>query len=148
MEYFKIWDEIVKQHILSQMDVYLKNYKIKEEVGLIFAMMDHLFSYSMYKYLCNINDDKDNKNVNVGIEDDDDKKEGMGNVKEIDIKTEQKLLKSEQFVKTKGNALFLDIENKTRYKCIENTYISWLFEYWRKYYYRAKNLLNVYAVHI
>lgn len=125
-EYFQIFDEIVKQHLLSQMDTVLKSYKIKQAVGLLCAIMDHLFSYSMYKYLCNIIKDEDDDN-DKNHNDDDDKKED-GN-----IKLEKPSIKSEQYVETKGNKLFVEIINKEdELKSIENTYISWLFEYWRK----------------
>eukprot|EP01084_Bolivina_argentea_P240627 404179_1 len=54
-QYYNIWNQCIKLHLISQLNQGLKHYKIKETIGLIFAIMDHLFSYKLYKLLCNIN---------------------------------------------------------------------------------------------
>ena len=138
IEYFKIWDEIIKQHIISDMEMYLnKKNKIKEVLGLMFAVMDHIFSYSMYQYLCNLNinhnnkqkNNKDDDNNNNNNNNDDEKEAKM---KQEDDKTE-KQVKSEQFVKTRGNLLFSEIESKKdELKWVEEKHLCWLFEYWKK----------------
>merc|ERR1712003_206634 len=55
IKYFAVWNEVISENILSQMDEYLKKYQIQNAVALIFAIMDHLFSYSLYCHLCGIN---------------------------------------------------------------------------------------------
>jgi len=111
-KYFNVWNEIIKQHILPQIDAWLKNYKMKNAVALMFGVMDHIFSYSLYEHLCGIQD----KKMFIDQE-----------------KKEEESVESEEWIKVSGNLLFSEIENDKKEidKIAEND-IFWLFEYWKK----------------
>lgn len=101
-QYYAIWNECIKLYLNER----LKNYKIKESIGLIFAIMDHLFSYKLYEQLCNISYDKQTH-------------ESSPKPKSVEI---QNRIEKDIHLPIKGNLIFSEIENK---------YIPWLFDYWK-----------------
>ena len=57
-----VWSEIFQTHLRTDIEAWLSNKQIKQSIVFMFAVMDHLFSYELYQYLCGI------EGVSVDIE--------------------------------------------------------------------------------
>lgn len=116
LKYFTMWNE-VSPHVMGPMDEWLKHFDIRNAMALIFAVMDHLFSNSMFKHLCGVT-----KKLRMDM---DERKE-----LEQDPRGQYR---REKWLPVSGNPLFKEIEhNKSLIREIENTQIHWLFGYWKK----------------
>eukprot|EP01083_Nonionella_stella_P011911 33788_1 len=109
-KYYSVWHDIFKQHIMCPIDAWLNHHKIKNALGLMFALIDHLFSHSMYTHLS-----------------------GSKNAKPPIKTAPSNQLESDKWIRRSGNLLFVQFEsNKECIESIANTHMLWLFEYWKK----------------